>query len=172
MRITPITGQETEAVVALWERWGLTRPWNDPRADIALALRCTDADVLVGRVEGALAAAVMVGFDGHRGWVYYLAVHPAGRRNGLGRAMMTAAEGWLRARGAPKLNLMVRDDNPAAAGFYERPDYEVQATTIFAKMARSGLKVTPPSISLTRLYERCMNAGEDIRNGRDARGRR
>jgi ribosomal protein S18 acetylase RimI-like enzyme len=74
--------------------------------------------VLLRREGEALAASVMVGCDGHRGWVYYLAVAPERRREGLGRAMMAAAEAWLRDRGAPKLQLMVRDDNEAALGFY------------------------------------------------------
>ena len=94
----------------------------------------TDADVLVGHDRwDALSATVMVGFDGHRGWVYYLAVDPGARRGGLGRAMMAAAEDWLRARGAPKIQLMVREDNAAVAAFYERLGYEVQATTVFGK---------------------------------------
>jgi ribosomal protein S18 acetylase RimI-like enzyme len=81
---------------------------------------------LVLREEGALAASVMVGCDGHRGWVYYLAVAPERRRAGLGRRMMDAAEAWLRARGAPKIQLMVREDNKDALGFYEALGLERQ----------------------------------------------
>ena len=125
--------EEVDSVIALWERCGLTRPWNDARADLRLALTTAASNVLVGRRDGELAATVMVGFDGHRGWVYYLAVDPAHRRSGLGRRMMAAAEAWLRARGAPKLNLMVREDNAAIAGFYARLEYEVQATTALGK---------------------------------------
>ena len=68
----------------------------------------------------------MVGCDGHRGWVYYLAVAPERRRSGLGRTMMDAAEAWLRERGAPKIQLMVREDNEAALGFYEALGLERQ----------------------------------------------
>ncbi len=133
MMILEITEAEIEAAVALWERCGLTRPWNDPRADIALAMRSTDAEVLVGHVDGALAATVMVGFDGHRGWAYYLAVAPDVQRGGLGRRMMAAAEAWLSARGAPKIQLMVREENAAVAAFYERLGYELQPTKVFGR---------------------------------------
>ena len=113
-------------VIALWEACGLTRPWNDPAADFARAVAGPASAVLLLREENVLAASVMVGCDGHRGWVYYLAVAPARRRAGLGRAMMDAAEAWLRARGAPKLQLMVREDNDAALDFYEALGLERQ----------------------------------------------
>jgi ribosomal protein S18 acetylase RimI-like enzyme len=120
-------GPEDEvAVIALWEACGLTRPWNDPAADFARAVAGPASAVLLLREGESLAASVMVGCDGHRGWVYYLAVSPARRRAGLGRAMMDAAEAWLRARGAPKLQLMVREDNEDALGFYEALGLERQ----------------------------------------------
>lgn len=106
------------AVIALWQRCGLTRPWNDPAADYARALNCAASTVLVARGDAAVAGSVMVGFDGHRGWIYYLAVDPSQRRGGLGRALMVAAEDWLKARGCPEIQLMVREDNEAALRFY------------------------------------------------------
>jgi ribosomal protein S18 acetylase RimI-like enzyme len=118
--------EHASEVIALWEACGLTRPWNDPAADFARAVSGPASAVLVRREDGALVASVMVGDDGHRGWVYYLAVAPERRRAGLGRAMMAAAEAWLRARGAPKLQLMVREDNEAALGFYEALELERQ----------------------------------------------
>ena len=124
---------ETGAVVELWRRCGLTRPWNDPIEDIAHACRTADAVVLVGREGSAIVASVIVGFDGHRGWVYYLAVDPASQRHGFGRTMMSAAETWLRDRGAPKLQLMVRDTNVAALGFYERLGFEPQPVVTLGK---------------------------------------
>ncbi|WP_346775543.1 GNAT family acetyltransferase [Sphingomonas sp. G-3-2-10] len=118
----PVTGaasvDDADAVIALWRACGLTRPWNDPASDYALAMATATSTVLVARDGNAIAASVMVGFDGHRGWVYYLAVAPERQREGLGRTMMTAAEGWLRERGVPKIQLMVREDNDAALGFY------------------------------------------------------
>jgi GNAT superfamily N-acetyltransferase len=94
---------DAREVTALWEACGLTRPWNDPAADFARAIDGATSAVLLLEEESGLAASVMVGCDGHRGWVYYLAVAPDRRRAGLGRRMMAAAEAWLLARGAPKI---------------------------------------------------------------------
>jgi ribosomal protein S18 acetylase RimI-like enzyme len=116
---------DADAVIALWEACGLTRPWNDPARDFALALGSGASAVLVTREGDALTGSVMTGFDGHRGWVYYLAVSPDHRRKGLGRALMAAAEAWLKARGAPKIQLMVREENEAI-GFYEALGLERQ----------------------------------------------
>ncbi len=124
--IAPATASDREAVVALWHASGLTRPWNDPAADFDLALGGPQSTVLLASDDGALAGSVMVGFDGHRGWVYYLASDPARRQQGLGRALMAAAEAWLAERGCPKIQLMVRGDNAAARGFYAAIGYEVQ----------------------------------------------
>lgn len=123
--VTEATADDAGAVIALWEACGLTRPWNDPARDFALALESAASVVLVARAGHALAGSVMTGFDGHRGWVYYLAVAPDARRRGLGRALMAAAEAWLRARGAPKIQLMVREGNEAI-GFYEALGLERQ----------------------------------------------
>ena len=112
--------------IALWEACGLTRPWNDAAADFARAVAGPASAVLLRHEGDALVASVMVGCDGHRGWVYYLAVAPDLRRAGLGRAMMDAAEAWLRARGAPKIQLMVREDNEEALRFYEALGLERQ----------------------------------------------
>src|SRR4051794_31079998 len=126
LSITPIEDDDVAAVVSLWQRCDLTRPWNDPASDIAFARRGENAAILLSRVSGAIAASVMVGHDGHRGWVYYVAVDPDRRRAGLGRKAMDVAEAWLRARGAPKLQLMVREDNEAALAFYESLGLERQ----------------------------------------------
>ncbi len=130
--IEPANADDKAAVVALWHACGLTRPWNDPEADFALAQGGAASTVLVAREEG-VAGSVMVGFDGHRGWVYYLAVSPDQRRTGLGRALMAAAEDWLRARGAPKLQLMVREDNAAALDFYEALGLERQKVAVLGR---------------------------------------
>jgi ribosomal protein S18 acetylase RimI-like enzyme len=114
------------AVTGLWEACGLTRPWNDPARDFRLAVEGATSVVLLLRDGAGLAASVMTGFDGHRGWVYYLAVARERRRRGLGGEMMAAAEAWLRARGVPKIQLMVRDDNEAALAFYEALGLERQ----------------------------------------------
>lgn len=114
------------AVTGLWEACGLTRPWNDPVRDFRLAIEGATSVILVLRGDTGLAASVMTGFDGHRGWVYYLAVARERRREGLGARMMAAAEAWLRVRGVPKIQLMVREDNEAALAFYEALGLERQ----------------------------------------------
>lgn len=127
------TRADTEALVALWEVCGLTRPWNDPRADIAQALDTPTSEILVYRDADQIVASAMVGFDGHRGWVYYLAVAPERRGSGFGKAVMDACEAWLRERGSPKIQFMVRDDNGSALGFYERLGYERQAVVTLGR---------------------------------------
>ncbi|MCE1234739.1 MAG: GNAT family acetyltransferase [Hyphomicrobiales bacterium] len=116
--IAPITDADVAAVVDLWSRCGLIRPWNDPIADIALARASGDAEVLAARVGGAIVGATMIGHDGHRGAVYYLAVDAERRLGGLGRRLVAAAEDWCRARGVPKINLLVRKENAGVMAFY------------------------------------------------------
>ena len=123
VQIRELTAQDRDAVVALWHEAALTRPWNDPVGDFERALRNTTSAVL-GAFDGAdLTAAVMVGHDGHRGWVYYLAVISTRRRAGLGRRMMCEAESWLRDQGAVKVNVMIRHGNAEVFGFYDRLGY-------------------------------------------------
>jgi ribosomal protein S18 acetylase RimI-like enzyme len=114
-------------VVALWRDCGLIRPWNDPRKDIARKLTVQPELFLVGTVqeEGAeqLVATAMVGYDGHRGWVNYLAVAPGRQRLSMGRRLMAEAEALLLARGCPKLNLQVRTTNTGVIDFYKKLGY-------------------------------------------------
>jgi ribosomal protein S18 acetylase RimI-like enzyme len=133
LSVTPIEENDIPDVIALWHRCGSTRPWNDPAGDIALARRGEHSTVLVGRHGGALVASVMVGHDGHRGWVYYVTVDPDRRYKSFGRAIMNAAEDWLRTRGILKLQLMVRKDNAKVQAFYESIGYYNQETVTFAK---------------------------------------
>jgi ribosomal protein S18 acetylase RimI-like enzyme len=133
LQIDVLRDDEAEAAVALWEAVQITRPWNDPRSDIRLALTSTASTLLAGRLKGDLVATVMVGYDGHRGWVYYLAVALAQQGQGLGQKMMREAETWLTKRGAPKLNLMVRADNHAVQHFYEKIGYKVSDVTVLQR---------------------------------------
>ena len=142
LAITPIDDADVADVAALWQTCGLTRPWNDPTADIALARRGSNAAVLIGRDGGSLAATVLVGHDGHRGWVYYLAVDPFHRQKGYGRVMMDAAERWLRECGIEKLQLMVRPDNKSVKSFYQSLGYSEQERVIYAKWL-DGREPTP-----------------------------
>ena len=133
LAIAEIADSDVEAVIALWQRCGLTRPWNDPASDIALARRNANSTILVGRADGAIVATAMVGHDGHRGWVYYVAVDPDRQKKGFGRTIMGAAERWLRAAGLPKLQLLVRRENAQAGAFYRGIGYEEADTIVFAK---------------------------------------
>jgi len=126
MGVSAATIGDTEAVIALWQNCELTRPWNDPVADFQAAIANPASDILLLTEAGTLIATIMVGYDGHRGWVYYLAVHPDHRRKGLGKRMMEAAEAWLRERGAPKIQLMVRSANADVIAFYEALGLERQ----------------------------------------------
>ena len=118
LAIADIRDGDVATVIALWQACGLTRPWNDPAADIALARRGPHSTVLIGRDADAIVATAMVGHDGHRGWVYYVATDPDRRAKGYGRAIMNAAEDWLRATGIPKLQLLVRREISGVAGFF------------------------------------------------------
>jgi len=142
LTVKPIEDGDITEVIALWQRCGLTRAWNDPAADIALARKEANATVLLGRSDATLAASVLVGHDGHRGWVYYLTVDPDHRFKGYGRQIMLAAEGWLRARGIEKLQLMVRGDNPEVHAFYQSIGYFEQERVVFAKWL-DGREPTP-----------------------------
>jgi len=123
-------------LIALWEACALTRPWNDPNADIDLAMTSRDTTILVGTIDDVVVASVMVGHDGHRGWIYYLAVSPVRQARGHGREMMAEADLWLAARGAPKVQLMVRRENQKASAFYDALGYERQDVTVFGKWLR------------------------------------
>lgn len=119
---------DTEAVVELWRAAGLTRPWNDPRRDIERKLTVQPELFLVAEADGEIVGSVMAGYDGHRGWLYYLAADPRRRGEGIGRALVAKAEAKLFAMGCPKVQLMVRPDNTAARGFYEALGYDAFET--------------------------------------------
>lgn len=139
MRIRPYAPRDQARVIELWQACGLTRPWNDPATDIAFCVGSPDAALLVGvdgEGEGRIVASVMVGHDGHRGWVYYLAVDPDRQGKGRGARLMAEAEAWLAARGAPKLHLMVRNTNAHVIGFYERLGYKAEPVATLSKWLR------------------------------------
>lgn len=125
IRFRAIEDADVEAVIALWRACGLTRDWNDPHRDITFARAGANSTILVGEAEGAVAASAMVGHDGHRGMLYYVAVAPGHRGRGLGKAAVRAAEAWLAERGVWKINLLVRAENEAVRGFYEKLGYEI-----------------------------------------------
>lgn len=123
VEIRAFRAADEEAVVALWEEAGLTRPWNDPRADIRRKLTVQPELFLVAADGDTVVGSVMVGYDGHRGWLYYLASASSRRGRGIGRALVAEAERLLEAMGCPKVQLMVRPDNTGARGFYDALGY-------------------------------------------------
>ncbi len=126
MLIRPFQESDADAVVELWRLCELTRPWNDPYLDIARKLTVQRELFLVGTdEEGAVIASAMGGYEGHRGWVNYLAVHPDTRGAGHARALMDELESLLLARGCPKVNLQVRRDNAEALAFYAAIGYGI-----------------------------------------------
>ena len=133
MRIRAFEPGDEAAIVALWQECGLTRPWNDPHKDIARKLTEQPDLFLVGTIGDEVIASAMVGFDGHRGWVYYLAVAEGHRRHSLGRALMQEAERLLIERGCPKLNLQVRSTNAGVLEFYRKLGYVPDETVSLGK---------------------------------------
>ena len=123
MQIRPYTPADETAVIDLWQRCELTRPWNDPRKDIERKLTVQPELFVVGERQGQIVATAMAGFDGHRGWINYLAVSPEVQKQGLGRQLMTHVEQALMAMGCPKLNLQVRAGNAQALAFYQAIGY-------------------------------------------------
>jgi len=131
--VRPFAPPDTAAVVALWQACDLTRPWNDPYRDIARKLAVQPELFLVALAGEALVGTVMAGYDGHRGWINYLAVDPNQRRRGLGRLLMASAESALTARGCAKINLQVREGNGEVAAFYRAIGFTVDPVTSFGK---------------------------------------
>ena len=137
MQIRPFREEDTETVVALWEACGLTRPWNDPRRDIARKLTVQRELFLVGTdgpgEHDEPIATAMAGFDGHRGWVYYVAVSPDRLGEHLGQQLMAEAERLLLELGCPKINVQIRSGNDKVIGFYEHLGFAPDGALGFGK---------------------------------------
>ncbi|MDX2204319.1 MAG: GNAT family acetyltransferase [Hyphomicrobiaceae bacterium] len=133
LSVRPIADGEETAVIALWTACGLTRPWNDPAADLAFAKGKPSSDVLVGVAGGSIVASAMVGHDGHRGTMYYVSVQPELQKSGYGRQIVAAAEAWLKSRGVWKVNLLVRRGNETVLGFYECLGYAPNSSQLIER---------------------------------------
>lgn len=132
-RVFELGAERRDEAIELWQEARLTRAWDPPLEDFDRALEQPDAAVLGIDDDGALVGTVMVGVDGHRGWMYYLAVRTTHRGRGLGRVLVAAAEAWLADHGAPKAQLMVRGTNARALAFYERIGYEQQDVVVLGR---------------------------------------
>lgn len=112
------TVDDMSFVITLWKVCHLLRPWNDPADDIRFCLQSPASELLLAVKGDQIVGSIMMGNDGHRGWVYYLGVSPAWRRGGIGRALMAQAEQWMCERGVPKMHAMIRRDNLEVRSFY------------------------------------------------------
>ena len=139
LTIRKAVAEDEAAIVALWQACGLVASYNDPVQDFHFARGKAASDVLVGIDDNSrLAGSVMVGHDGHRGWVYYVAADPCNRRQNIGRSMIEAAEKWLEARSIRKLMLMVRETNTQVVDFYKHLGYEVAPRVVMQKWLKDG----------------------------------
>jgi GNAT superfamily N-acetyltransferase len=139
MTIRPYAETDEAAVLDLWRQCQLTVPQNDPVRDIQLKLQINPEWFLVGENDGQVVASCMAGYEGHRGWINYLAVLPSHQRTGIAREIMAAAERLLRAAGCPKINLQVRSTNLAVIAFYERLGFSVDPVTSMGKRLENTL---------------------------------
>lgn len=124
MNIRIATIQDSAGIINLWKTSNLLVHYNDPVEDIKQALSTPTSTLLAGEINENIAGTVMAGYDGHRGWIYYLAVKPEYQGNGYGRQLITAAEKWLKQQGAPKAHLLIRSNNTKVQSFYHTMGYE------------------------------------------------
>lgn len=133
MQIRAFQPSDTSAVILLWKECGLVRPWNDPQKDIQRKLAIQPDLFLVGLIEQKLVATVMAGYEGHRGWINYLAVAPDYQRQGIGQVILTQAETLLREMGCPKISLQIRSANRQVIEFYQRLGYGIDDVVSLGK---------------------------------------
>jgi len=132
--IRDIADADLDQVIALWHAAAVARPWNSPERDIAFACRDAHSTILVAVQNNRVLGTAMIGEDGHRGWIYYMAVLPEFQKSGLGRRLLAAAESWLAARGCWKVQLLVRADNAVVRSFYEHLGYQDTHTACLQKI--------------------------------------
>jgi ribosomal protein S18 acetylase RimI-like enzyme len=132
-KIRPATESDADTLAALWRETGLLVWYNDPKTDLDFWRHTDSAEVFIVELRGRLVGSIACGHDGHRGWLYYLAITPKKQRSGLGRALVRHAENWLRARGVRKVHAMVRNSNLQVLDFYRRCGYETNPVAVMQK---------------------------------------
>lgn len=133
LTIRPFQPSDEPAVIGVWQASGLTHPNNDPHKDIARKMKVNPELFLVGELDGQIVGTVMVGYEGHRGWINYLGVIPQYQGHGFGEALMAEAEALLRQRGCPKINLQVRTTNTKVISFYQKLGFNIDETVSLGK---------------------------------------
>ena len=124
---------DTASAIALWEACRLTRPWNDPQKDISRKMTDNNGCCWVAEVSGVVVASIMIGYDGHRGSINYLAIAPEHQRSGLGAKLMRRAEAYLIERKCPKVSFCVRKNNEAILAFHRQLGYEIDVVQFLGK---------------------------------------
>lgn len=152
--IRPYRDADFDAVVALWQMCGLLVSHNDPARDIAFCRATATAELFVATAGATMAGSVMAGHDGHRGWLYYVAVAPASRGTGLGRRLVDHGERWLSAHGAAKVNLMIRDGNDAVRDFYAAQGYASEPRIVMARFLYDRGDAADPQPPKTKIETR------------------
>lgn len=139
MLIRPFTSEDKTAVIELWRKCDLLRPWNDPEKDINRKLASSPELFLVGVLDGKICASAMAGYEGHRGWVNYLAVDPDVQNSGMGRRIMSEVESRLLNLGCPKINVQIRSSNSNAVEFYEKIGYSTdEVISVGKRLIKDG----------------------------------
>tara|TARA_B100000579_G_scaffold271809_1_gene224457 strand:+ start:232 stop:660 length:429 start_codon:yes stop_codon:yes gene_type:complete len=124
---------DREAVIDLWKKCKLIVPWNDPNKDINRKLSIKDNLFIIGELNKSIIASAMAGYDGHRGYIYYLAVLPEYQKKGIGSSLLSIVEKKLLKAGCPKINLFVRNTNIKVKAFYKTNDYQIQDSQVYGK---------------------------------------
>ncbi|PWU08285.1 MAG: GNAT family acetyltransferase [Verrucomicrobia bacterium] len=140
LKIRRFHPDDEPAVISLWQRCNLIRAWNDPSKDIRRKLKVRPDLFLLGLLNGEIVASVMAGYEGHRGWLNYLAVHPDHQRRSYARAIVEEAERLLRKAGCPKINLQVRTSNLGAVEFYRKIGYVMDEVVSMGKRLEQDAK--------------------------------
>ena len=133
IEIRQFTIEDKDAVLQLWHNCNLVVPWNDPGKDIQRKINVSTDLFLVGELDGGIIASVMGGYEGHRGWMNYLAISPEYRHKGFAKNIIIDLESRLKALGCPKINLLVRNTNTEVIEFYQSLGYTVDASVSLGK---------------------------------------